>query len=344
MAGPEPDAPLTQATQLAFPGGLAGAAVRHRRDAGRAPRDRLQRERVDSGVGPNQLRDGPGQESSPTGSTRFTRTTRRRTARSWSRGFIIVFSRPRSRHQGAGEGGERPPPHRLRASERGAHRLSGDGPGVRPGVHRAAVPGYAALGAALSLGLVAFMEPLSQAVGAVVALAALAWYFVYAPETRKKAMTPTTPDAGTAPGRPARTRPTRSRRTELADRRTWSPRTHDRERADDPRRRAGELEDGRVLATHVAGPGPDLAGGRRRRTRPHRRTSESLWPRAKPMPRRSMCRSRRRRFCRRGSLRAVRVSTPRTTPTLVVMGFEHDRICGRACRTDDERVDESPAL
>ncbi|ELZ72638.1 amino acid permease [Haloferax volcanii] len=51
------------------------------------------------------------------------------------------------------------------------------------------VPGYPVvpvLGALASFSLVAFMQPLSQAVGAVVALAALAWYFVYARDVRLK--------------------------------------------------------------------------------------------------------------------------------------------------------------
>ncbi|GGC66866.1 APC family permease [Haloferax sulfurifontis] len=51
------------------------------------------------------------------------------------------------------------------------------------------VPGYPVvpvLGAVASFSLVAFMQPLSQAVGVVVALAALAWYFVYARDVRLK--------------------------------------------------------------------------------------------------------------------------------------------------------------
>ncbi|MBC9987815.1 amino acid transporter [Haloferax sp. Atlit-47N] len=51
------------------------------------------------------------------------------------------------------------------------------------------VPGYPVvpvLGALASFSLVAFMQPLSQAVGVVVALAALAWYFVYARDVRLK--------------------------------------------------------------------------------------------------------------------------------------------------------------
>ncbi|AFK21283.1 cationic amino acid transporter (plasmid) [Haloferax mediterranei ATCC 33500] len=51
------------------------------------------------------------------------------------------------------------------------------------------VPGYPLvpiLGAIASFGLVAFMQPLSQIVGAVVALSALAWYFAYARDVRLK--------------------------------------------------------------------------------------------------------------------------------------------------------------
>ena len=51
------------------------------------------------------------------------------------------------------------------------------------------IPGYPVvpvLGALASFSLVAFMQPLSQAVGVVVALAALAWYFVYARDVRLK--------------------------------------------------------------------------------------------------------------------------------------------------------------
>ncbi|AKU09761.1 MULTISPECIES: APC family permease [Haloferax] len=51
------------------------------------------------------------------------------------------------------------------------------------------VPGYPVvpvLGALASFSLVAFMQPLSQAVGVVVALAALVWYFVYARDVRLK--------------------------------------------------------------------------------------------------------------------------------------------------------------
>ncbi|WP_042662664.1 APC family permease [Haloferax sp. ATB1] len=51
------------------------------------------------------------------------------------------------------------------------------------------VPGYPAvpvLGALASFSLVAFMQPLSQAVGVVVALAALVWYFAYARDVRLK--------------------------------------------------------------------------------------------------------------------------------------------------------------
>ncbi|POG56223.1 APC family permease [Haloferax marisrubri] len=51
------------------------------------------------------------------------------------------------------------------------------------------VPGYPAvpvLGGLASFSLVAFMQPLSQAIGAVVAVAALVWYFVYARDVRLK--------------------------------------------------------------------------------------------------------------------------------------------------------------